>query len=111
MRGAHAACINFENPAPAIVLNVCDERGGIGALKNRHVKTVAAARKMASGGRVAGIGKRANDLDKIAAGHDQAIFQTEMGDLRVAIHHRTAQQFGKCFKARLQIFGHETNLS
>ena len=93
------------------ILNMRDERACIGALKNRHVKTVAAARKMTPGSRVTGIRKRADNLDKIAAGHNQAVFQTEMGNFRIAIHDRAGQQIGKCFKARPQIFGHETDLS
>ena len=66
---------------------------------------------MASGSRVVGIGKRADNLYKITPGHNQAVFQTEMGNLRIAIDNRAGQQTGKCFKARLQIFGHETYLS
>ena len=111
MRGAHAASINFKNVTSAIVYYMCNQRVGIGTLKNSHVKAVPAACKMSPGSRVTGPGERADNLDKITPGHNQAVFQTEMGNLRIAIDNRAGQQIGKCFKARLQIFGHETYLS
>ena len=97
MRGAHAVSIDLENPAPAIILNMVDQRGGVGALKNRHVKTVPATREMASGGSIINAGKRADDLDEITAGHNQAICQAEMRDPGVAKNNRAVEQCGQGF--------------